>query len=1181
MRIASTLKGQTPALLALIGLGLVVPTLSMQMGCTAAKKDSGIPKPTITSFLASRSSTSASFDVNAPNVTITKGDSAWVKAFYAVSNGRGTLSFSTGTATMDLPNGIATEVKGLTASSTLTLTVQNELQDTVSKSLTVTVVNPPNTTITAPAGMVYAGRSGYTASVPAGPAGTTYKWTTSTGTITSGQASNVMTFSAGAIGNMTLTCEVTNPAMRKDTGTVTFQVFPNPPTAISYNNGNPVKLYQGVPMLVLAPAITGGDLSNTWTVNPALPDGVVLDAVTGVISGTPTAVTGVATYTVTGGNTGGTATFPLVLQVDPAPAVVFNTNKPTLGANHKAMLSWTIDASVTGVDIYENGGAAPIHSSATSGTFEVTVPATTTYKLVAHTGAGDYETSLTITVDTEAFSIATFETNFAQVNYGETANLSWTLNHFPDVLTLDGADVLDQSGWTVSPRRRQTFTLAGSNTAGSDSKTVSIVTRGLDYLLGDVSAGGFMDGTGPLAKFYFNTAIISGTTAGAMNLTMGGDGNIYVADALNHVVRMVEPSGKVTLLAGKPGVSFNYADATDVANATTGDMVGTAARFNRPAQVVYQDPSTLYVVDYGSHSVRKLSKQADGWHVTRQAGTPGTYGNASTATGLDNPLAGLYSPAAGATPAKLFIADGYTSSIRVCDLSVPISGTSTANLSTLAGGGTGQQYGLADGDKATARFRTLSGLTFDATGANIIVADRETHTIRQVALATGATTTVAGFYSAAAGGTPTATSGNLDGVGIYGATAAKFFRPVGITRVGNVYYVADNNNHEIRKIDGTTWQVTTVVGTGLPGCLEGIGTAAVLNGPEGLTSDAAGNLYVADAVNGYIRKIDAATFQTSAFAGARRTGLVNGQGTDALFAAPNGLAMDGTGTLWICDEGNKVIRKMDPTGNVTTVTGSYTTATATTANFTDPYTLTVDNAGNVYVIDRINATTLKVVKIAAGVATEVALTGATPALTNGSRGLAVSPDGTALYVANAASIQKFDLGTLAQTAAITTGLSSVNGMAVGPDGNLYWVEFGNHAVKKADANLGGITLIAGGNLSTNKGYVEGVGTSARFNAPVNLALAAEEGVVKKIYVVDQNNAAIRVIDLSTADNVVSTLVGLLDATVTNGGPGRIGAVAGTLSGTSGVYYPKGLAISPLTGDLFVATSDGIMQATKP
>jgi hypothetical protein len=214
-------------------------------------------------------------------------------------------------------------------------------------------------------------------------------------------------------------------------------------------------------------------------------------------------------------------------------------------------------------------------------------------------------------------------------------------------------------------------------------------------------------------------------------------------------------------------------------------------------------------------------------------------------------------------------------------------------VTTLAG--IALSTGSTDGTGATALFRYPYGITSD--GDNLYVADTENHTIRMVVIATGEVSTLAGTA-----GSP----GTTDGTG----STALFSYPCGITSDSDNLYVADTENHTIRKIVIATGEVTTLAGTpGTTGSTDSTGGAARFYGPYGITSDGA-NLYVADTDNLTIRKIVISTGMVTTLAGsAGFSGNGNGTGRAARFYHPCGITRSGT-NLYVADTSNHTIRKI-------------------------------------------------------------------------------------------------------------------------------------------------------------------------------------------------------------------------------------------------------------------------------
>lgn len=259
--------------------------------------------------------------------------------------------------------------------------------------------------------------------------------------------------------------------------------------------------------------------------------------------------------------------------------------------------------------------------------------------------------------------------------------------------------------------------------------------------------------------------------------------------------------------------------------------------------------------------------------------------------------------------------------------------------------------GYIDGAANIAEFRLATGVTRDAAG-NLFVADRDNYCIRKITPA-GIVTTFAGS------GTP----GFVDGTG----TAAKFNLPFGITidASGNLY-VGEINNNAIRKIT-PAGVVTTLAGNpnGYAGTQDGFGFQARFNSPVGLTTDAAGNVYVADFNNHRIRKVAPDGFVTTLAGNSNGFyGLHDGTGTAASFYHPIALAFDPAGNLIIADYFNHAVRKMTPANVVTTIAGNGTAGTTdgtgSAARFDRPASLAVDNSGTIYICDANNNTIRKI-----------------------------------------------------------------------------------------------------------------------------------------------------------------------------------------------------------------------------
>jgi NHL repeat len=511
--------------------------------------------------------------------------------------------------------------------------------------------------------------------------------------------------------------------------------------------------------------------------------------------------------------------------------------------------------------------------------------------------------------------------------------------------------------------------------ADTYNHTIRKVTAGgvVTTLAGTPGGAGTNNGTGAAAKF--NTPY---------GLAVDTSGTLYVADTYNHVIRKVTAAGAVTTFAGKmfsPG-SLNG--------------TGTAAQFHYPAGISVGTGGTLYVADYANSLIRRITSAGAVSTLAGTAGSPGSANGTGAAARFNQPM----DVAADLSSGLVYVAEDVNQIIRKI--------TSVGVVTTLAGQIVGS--GTNNGTGSVARFNYPSGAAVAGNGT-VYVADYRNFVVRKISPA-GVVTNLAGMAGVA---------GTNNGTG----TAARFNGPVGVAVDGSNYlYVADYQNHAIRKIT-PAGVVTTLAGhLGTSGTNNGTGTAAQFNSPIGVAVDAIGTVYVGDTANHAIRKITSAGVVTTLAGLVGTFGTNDGVGGAARFHSPTGVAVDGSNYVYVADNGNSCIRRVAPDGTVTTLAGTAGSpgsddGTNSTARFTNPFGIAVDFASNLCVGDTGNQTIRK-----------------------------ITPDGVVTTI-----------GGLAGASGNTDGLGSEarfsgpEGLAVDANGFVYVADSSNHTIRKGNPAL--------------------------------------------------------------------------------------------------------------------------------
>lgn len=619
-------------------------------------------------------------------------------------------------------------------------------------------------------------------------------------------------------------------------------------------------------------------------------------------------------------------------------------------------------------------------------------------------------------------------------------------------------------------------------------------------------------------------------------------GNIYIADTVHNTIRRIDRNGIITTIAGNGlrGYSGNGGPAVQ-------------ASLNRPEGITVDAGGNLFISDTMNNRIRKVDASGV---ITTVAGSGIA---AYSGDGLQATLASLSAPEGLAmTPdGELLIADAGNHVVRRIDRS--------GSISTMAGIGIAG-IGL-DNVPAKASLLDHPESLAVATGGAVFIADTNNHRIRKV-LIDGTITTVAGIGSA----------GNSGDGGL--ATSAALNYPESIAITGQRLFVGDSHNRKIRVIEDGI--ITTVAGSGergwsgdqgpakdakmsaIPGLVvlddgslvfadpgnhrirqvtpDGIirniagngatrflgdgllASSAVLNRPSDVAALSNGDLLIADTHQHRIRRVSASDGVISTFAGIGRSAF-SGDGGPAVWASlsfPKGLAVAQDGSVYVTEEGNKRVRRIDVSGNITTVAGggsSYASSIpATTARLESPFGMDLDAAGNLFLAD---AASNRIVKI--------------------------DPAGLLTVVAGGVGGYGGDGGSAAHAL-----LNAPTDVDADTDGSLYVADTRNHRIRKIDPE-GIITTVAGD--GTQCFYGDGGQARHACLSWPNAVLATSEGFI----ISDSSNNRIRSVG---GDGIIRTIAG----------NGYWGFGGDGLTGTSAALkWPSGIQVNS-EGNLLIADS---------
>lgn len=828
------------------------------------------PLPVINSLVAAKN-------------TISTGQGTTLSAVF--SNGRGMIDHGVG----EIRSGIPIEVRPANT-TTFLLTVTNDASATATLSVQVTVVPLPDITEFSLAASVLpiGGSTALRATYRGG-----------TGMISPGDfpIPNGGTVNVAPVSTTTYTLTVTNPAGDRITGSTTLNIDTSPVKIEQFYSGNPIVDF-------------GGSTSLNWGIS-GLPLTLTLngESVLGLGS-TQVSPVRRSTYTLYAANQGGTDSKPISVAARGVDLLAGNLNGGGFRNGHRTTSLFNSPAGIT---------IAPNGHLLVSDTFNSVIRNITedgqVGTFLGHPGYG-------LSVEgPQPLALIQSPTGICADKLGniyviDSSSLSMPSYSGGTIYKISSSGFMKALALIPTPKSL-TSDPSGNILATGGHAIFKIAPNGMTTLLaGSHDQYGTEDGPSADARFQSPSGLV-----------FDNAGNLFVADTGNRTVRKISPDGVVSTFAGMPGQEGTL------------DGTGPSARFIFPMGLAIDKNGVLFLVDLGG-AVRKITPSRVVTSVAGLAMTTGSADGEGAAARFNNP-SGIAINASG----SLFIADTQNHTIREI--------SPDGKVVTYAGTARPEAPGAIDGIGPVARFQNPEGVAADSAG-NVYVASNMA--IRKITPDGQVSTIVR----------------DVEDGGV-----VENFLPTGLAvDAANNLYVAEASNHVIRKIstDGTVRIVAGAIGQ--PGTADGFGSAARFNEPFDVAVDSFGNLYVADRMNCSIRKISQDGFVSTLAGVSGLRGTEDGLGSTARFWFPHCLAVDKLGTIYVSDTWANTVRRVTSGGVVTTLAGSPSEwpdqidGNGLGARFGLPTGLAVDNSGNIFVADRGNSLIRKISP--SGVVTTVA-----------------------------------------------------------------------------------------------------------------------------------------------------------------------------------------------------------------